>query len=344
MSLIVNETDPAMICCGRFCDGSGFYTYGAVMTITRAVLYTIGFVSNCLAFIVLRLMKLKGSSILYLEMLAVADTVSCLTGLFGRELVVLSLEYPFGFIRFNRIFQEYYRYMFLHVDAIFQMTTTTSPWLLFALSLDRYVAIRFPLYAKNICTIRNAFRISAAIWILTFIFDLPTIWDEETFVKKPGQPCEHVVQRNFLLLNKQYAFYYDFLFGRVVLRFIPGLIVLCCNIHMAMLVRAAARLRRKLQQIDVNDEDSTNSKQGQQITLTILALNVIFMVDYGMSLTNTVLPAILPNGVTFRPYHSGQLFNAVNSMMNLFVYLGIRRGFGKTLVWFLSCRRLGKLV
>ncbi|XP_074657257.1 FMRFamide receptor-like [Tubulanus polymorphus] len=312
------------------------------MTLTRGIFYTIGIISNCLAFIVIHLMKLRGSSILYLEMLAVADCVNCLTGLFGRELMIVSSSLEF--IRYNHIYQQYFRHIYLYVDAIFQMTTTTSSWLLFALSLDRYVAIRFPLSARNICTIRNAFRVSVAIWILTFISDLPTIWDLETYFTMPDQPCKYVVQRKFLLQNKEYALYYDFVFGKVVLKFIPGLIVLGCNLHMAILVRLAARLRHKLQQIDVKDEASTNSKQGRQITLTILALNIVFMVEYGMSLINTFIPAILPDGYTYRPYHSGQLLHAINAMINLFVYLGIRRGFGETLVWFLSCQRLGNRV
>ncbi|XP_074656782.1 FMRFamide receptor-like [Tubulanus polymorphus] len=338
----VNETsDPGQVCCVP-CNASIVLNYRAIMTYARGSFYSIGIISNCLAFVVLHLMTLGGSSILYLKMLAVADCVNCLTGLFGREMLFVStsLEY----LHYNHIYQQYKRHVYLYVDAIFQMTTTTSSWLLFALSLDRYVAIRFPLSARNICTIRNAVRVSVAIWILTFIFDFPTIWDLETYFRMPGQPCKYVVQRKLLLKNKQYALYYDFVFGKIVLKFIPGLIVLGCNVHMMMLVRLAARLRHKLQQIDVKDEASTNSKQGRQITLTILALNIVFMVEYGMSLINTFIPAILPDGYTYRPYHSGQLLHAINAMINLFVYLGIRKGFGETLVWFLSCRRFGKRV
>ncbi|XP_074659549.1 neuromedin-U receptor 1-like [Tubulanus polymorphus] len=340
-TMTTNVTDGAMICCGKFCDGSGtILTYSTIMILARAALYSIGVVSNCLAFVVLRLMRLKSSSIVYLEMLAAADTVSCLTGLFGRELVMFSKRFPLEIIRYDRVYQQYYGRVYFYVDAAFQATTTTGPWLLFALSLDRYVAIRYPLSARSICTIRNATRISVAIWILTFIFDLPTMWDHETYDQAPDRPCSFIAQRKFLLLNTKYAIYYDFVFGKVVLKFIPGLVVFGCNVHMATLVRVAARVRNKLQQIDAT-EDSTNSKQGRQITLTILALNLIFMVDYGMALINTILPAILPKGTKYRPYHSGQLFHAINSMINLFVYLGIRKGFAETLVWFLSCHRLG---
>ncbi|XP_074645918.1 FMRFamide receptor-like [Tubulanus polymorphus] len=275
------------------------------MILARALLYAIGVVSNCFAFIVLRLMKHKGSSILYLETLAVADTVNCLTGLFGRELIMVSKRYPFESIRFNLVVQQYFRHIYSYVDAIFQMTTTTSPWLLFALSIDRYVAIRYPLSARRICSIQNAFRISVATWVATFIFDIPTIWDKEAYVVNPDQPCSYIGRKKSLLLNKQYAMYYDFVFGKVVVRFIPGLIVLACNVHMSMLVLEAARLRQKLQQIDEN-ASSANSKQGRQITFTILALNVVYMVEYVMAVLNTFLPAVLPanEGRKYRPFQS----------------------------------------
>ncbi|XP_074648965.1 nociceptin receptor-like [Tubulanus polymorphus] len=342
---MANET---VICCGKSCDGAeGTYTYATVMTLIRVILYSIGGVANCLAFIVLRLMKVRGSSILYLEVLAIADMMNCLTAvMFGRDLMILSRNYPFEHVRYNRIYQQYFRHVYIYVDFIFQMTMTTSPWLLFALSIDRYIAIRFPLSARQICTIQNALRVSIAIWILTFIFEIPTIWDKESYVVMPNHPCAYVHLRKLLLLNKRYAMYYDFVFAKVVLLFIPGTFILACNGHMYLLVRNAARTRRKLQQIDEDDEsNSTESKQGRQITMTILVLNVIFMVEYIMGVINTFLPALLPENDSkkwYRPYHSAQLLHAINSMINLFVYLGIRKGFGKTLIWFLSCHRLEK--
>ncbi|XP_074658345.1 mu-type opioid receptor-like [Tubulanus polymorphus] len=344
---MVNET---VICCGKSCDGAeGTYTYATIMTMICAILYIIGGIANSLAFVVLRLMKIRGSSILYLEVLAIADMINCLTaGMFGRGLLILSEDYPFEYVRYNRIYQLYFRRLYLYVDFIFQMTMTTSPWLLFALSIDRYIAIRFPLSAIQICTTQNALRVSISIWILTFIFEIPTLWDKETYAVAPNHPCAYVYLRNLLLLNKQYAMYYDFLFAKVLLLFVPGIIVLACNAHMYLLVQDAARMRRKLQQIDDDDKsNSTDSKQGRQITMTILVLNIIFTVEYMMSVINTFLPALLPEDGSktwYRPYHSKQLLHAINSMINLFVYLGIRKGFGKTLVWFMSCHRLGKVM
>ncbi|XP_074660529.1 FMRFamide receptor-like [Tubulanus polymorphus] len=287
-------------------------------------------------------MSLRGSSIVYLQVLAIADATNCLTGVFGRDLRILSSYNPFEFIRYDYIYRAYAYYVHLYVDVIFQMTTNTSPWILFALSIDRYIAIRFPLSARRICRIGIAFRISAIAWILTFAFEIPTIWDKETYTVHHDQPCTYTGQRKLLLLNRRYAFYYDFIFGQIVLKTIPGLIVSACNVHMVFLVRAAALTRRTLQKSE-KESNSMHSKQSRQITMTILALNVIFMAEYVLDLVNTFLPAVLPTNLArkYRPYHLGYLLHSVNAMINLFVYMCIRRGFGHTLVWICSCHRFG---
>ncbi|XP_074655708.1 FMRFamide receptor-like [Tubulanus polymorphus] len=283
-------------------------------------------------------MSLQGSSVFYLKSLAIADTVNCLSGIFGRELMLLSRGFPFGKVKYSPSYQNYYLHYYSVVDTIFQLTTNTSAWLLFAMSLDRYIAIRNPLSAKKLCTLKSARGVSAMVFILTILFDIPTYWDVEMFREKPGEKCSFVRQRLLLLKNKDYSLWYDFFFGKVVISVIPGTVVIICNIHMLFLLRRSFKDRQKLTQD--KDPKNTNSSQGLQITITILVLNCVYFMEYVLGLINTIIPAI-PN-VKIRPFHSGQLIHAINAMINMFVYLGIRRGFAKTLIWCLTCGRAGK--
>ncbi|XP_074660990.1 uncharacterized protein LOC141913383 [Tubulanus polymorphus] len=324
---------------------TGIYRSGDIMLITRVVLYLIGVVANTVAYSVLTVMTRQGSSVFYLRMLAIADAVNCLTTFIGRDLKALTSNTLLKFLRYVRWYKQYRVHLYPLVDAVCQMTSATSSWILYALNVDRYIAIRYPLSAMNLCTISNSKRISSIVWIATFIFHLPKVWDKAHAFG--SGPCSFAKPRRLLLANYKYAFYYDFIFGQVISRFIPGIAIFIFNVHMFALMGAARRNRRRFKtknsSVKLKATD-TSGKLGTQITLTIMTLNVFYCAQYTFMAINTIIPALskLNGGPKIsRPYHEGQLVQSINAMMNLFVYLCIRSGFAETLVWCLSCGSVG---
>ena len=58
----------------------------------------------------------------------------------------------------------------------------TSLWLLVTLGVDRLIAVKMPLKAKELCTVRRAAAISLTIFIILLVKDCPVLWmrGEET--------------------------------------------------------------------------------------------------------------------------------------------------------------------
>ncbi|UJR31442.1 hypothetical protein I4U23_018935 [Adineta vaga] len=125
------------------------------------VVFVIGFCGNILCLLVLCRRRLRRNSYTqYLIALAIVDTGAIFAEVLSALDELHQVEYKRTLIRHSDISCKIYNY----IRYIFY---SMSSWIVVALAVERLVAIKFPLWSKNICTVVNARRIIFIILIFT---------------------------------------------------------------------------------------------------------------------------------------------------------------------------------
>ncbi|CAF0945418.1 unnamed protein product [Adineta ricciae] len=127
------------------------------------VVFVIGFCGNILCLLVLCRRRLRRNSYTqYLIALAFVDTGAILAEVLSALDELHQEEYKKVLIQHSNVSCKVYNY----IRYIFY---SMSSWIIVTLAVERLVAIRFPLWSKNICTVVNARRIIFIILLFTMI-------------------------------------------------------------------------------------------------------------------------------------------------------------------------------
>ncbi|XP_077577728.1 formyl peptide receptor-related sequence 1-like [Stigmatopora nigra] len=106
------------------------------------------------------LMKKTVNTVWFLN-LAVADF--CFTASLPMSIVDIALQFhwPFG------------KFMCMIHSAVIALNMYASVYILMVISIDRCVAVVFPVWAQNHRTVKKAFYVSLCVWALALIFSIP---------------------------------------------------------------------------------------------------------------------------------------------------------------------------
>ncbi|RZC18432.1 thyrotropin-releasing hormone receptor [Asbolus verrucosus] len=126
------------------CDS--FYTYLKILhTYYIPIIIAVGFLGNFLACIVFLSTHLKmRSSSYYLAALAIAD--------FGFLCVVLVVHCSFNNV-FDIFNTDGWCQFFVYVSSV---CASLSVWLIVAFTVERFIAVQYPLQRPHICTVSRA--------------------------------------------------------------------------------------------------------------------------------------------------------------------------------------------
>ncbi|XP_064635523.1 delta-type opioid receptor-like [Lineus longissimus] len=159
---------------------------------------------------------------------------------------------------------------FKFVYFVAYASAMTSGLVLAFMSVDRFVAIRYPLVAKRICTVTKAkviVTITAVIVVganVSTFFCHAFIKDSESgiellIVSVPGHPVYEILFTNFQMV-----------FGSIV----PAVIIICSNIGIIITMRQASRNRAKMREEQKQDGD----KSDNQLTRILVVVSVAYFV------------------------------------------------------------------
>ena len=90
--------------------------------------------------------------------------------------LIVNIYYKWSLYVYPRI----YPYMYT-LDIMFQIGAV---WLNLGMSMDRFIAIHFPLKSLKFCTIRNAKKIIVIIFLFSFFYSLPRYFEYHTKIEK----------------------------------------------------------------------------------------------------------------------------------------------------------------
>ncbi|XP_064643084.1 thyrotropin-releasing hormone receptor-like [Lineus longissimus] len=201
------------------------------------------------------------SPCVYMKAMAVADTLELLEHVLG--LTVMYSEPGQNIVHMRDAFYKYHYYL----GFVFAML---SGFFLAQMSIDRLIAVRFPLAAPGLCTTPRAIKTVVITTVLVVIFNLyvPFV---VVYYKNPITGAEILVfQVPEHIEIEILASLSQLLLGTVI----PFVIILGCNIIIIITVRTASAKRAKISA----GQGQGNRKEETHLTRMLIFVSLAYMV------------------------------------------------------------------
>ncbi|ELT91637.1 hypothetical protein CAPTEDRAFT_212547 [Capitella teleta] len=229
----------------------------------------LGIIGNLLAFIVLCRYKQKSTTRVLLQGLAVADAFNLLLAI-----VIRSLRYVIP--GYNR--HPFFIYMFHYFYPTAYILRLTGTWLTVLLTVDRFIAVRFPLDAQRLCTLRRTYSLMALTVLLSSLYCIPRFF-EYRLVRHPSAPGSVGILPTAFQANKVYTLWYRIVFSLFIMYLLPMVLLIVLNSLLLCTLRRASSSREVLQQkyLQVNHSDrrQTAASQPPNINRSVTVIVVI---------------------------------------------------------------------
>ncbi|MCI4393978.1 hypothetical protein PGIGA_G00163390 [Pangasianodon gigas] len=271
--------------------------FGSSMVMTAAIsvtVFIIGLVGNTLAiYVVLRYVKMKTVTNIYILNLAVADELYILGLPFLSTQNVLSY-WPFG---------SFLCRVVMTTDSLNQFT---SIFCLTVMSIDRYLAVVHPLRSSRWRRPRVAKVVSAAVWATSFIVVLPVVIFSD--VQDMFNSC------NMSWPEPRNLWPVAFILYTSVLGFFAPLLVICaCYVLIVVRVKASGA------RTGFGRRRRSERKVTRMVVVIVVAFVLCWLPFYMINIVNLIF--ILPeNSVTVGVYFFSVILTYANSCANPILY------------------------
>ncbi|KAI5089805.1 somatostatin receptor type 5-like isoform X2 [Silurus meridionalis] len=270
---------------------------GSTTVITAFIsltVFIVGVIGNTLAiYVVLRYVKMKTVTNIYILNLAIADELYLLGLPFLSTQNALSY-WPFG---------SFLCRVVMTTDSLNQFT---SIFCLTVMSIDRYLAVVHPLRSSRWRRPRVAKVVSAAVWVTSFIVVLPVVIFSD-------------VQDSFYSCNMSWpeprSFWpVAFILYTSVLGFFAPLLVICaCYVLIVVRVKASGA------RAGFGRRRRSERKVTRMVVVIVMAFVFCWLPFYMINIVNLI--HIVPeNNVTVGIYFFSVIFTYVNSCANPVLY------------------------
>ena len=295
----------------------------SVYMIVIGLICGIGIPGNLLTFVVLWRVQQKTATIHLLLALAAADGLLVV-------FMFLNIPAPFFFLTLPPTVATVVEPMFAGAFFIVQMM---SVWLVCYVCIERYVAICFPYRAVTFCTVGNAKRAVAVIFLASLILTSPLFIDsilvKANTIKQAGGAA-------FIDIYSSKIF-------PCLLFFIPCILLLFTNVRLAQGIRQAKRQHRKFADKQQRD-NSHNITAALNIVAVVTSFLVTQLPNVGIFLWLWAVSVEITQAMTMSLTCIRFILIALNSSINILVYClfyeRFRRGMRQLFRCCTCCARL----
>ncbi|CAI4229243.1 unnamed protein product [Auanema sp. JU1783] len=280
-----------------------------------SVIFIIGIVGNiCTCIVILSNKSMQNPTNSYLLSLAISDILVLLLGLPMELYGVLDYAYPYTFpnvICKARAF-------------LIEFTSYASILVIFSFSVERWLAICYPLQVKIFSTVSRAYAVIIAAWIISFIAALPMAFivkinrlalpeyfassNWTSSVSTDGLTIDRTefCSMDVTMLDEQssliyFAFFFFFL--------LPALLIIIMYGHIALRLKAADQCLSK--------ESSSNERRSRS-TRNVIKMLVSVVVTFFLCWLPFHLQRLLS---IFMNFHQGNVSPAVQFIFTLVFYI-----------------------
>ncbi|KAK2149093.1 hypothetical protein LSH36_468g04014 [Paralvinella palmiformis] len=297
----------------------------------------LGIFANILVFVVLCRQKKRLTTNILLQALAIADTLILISSILLR-----SMRYV-GWQSYNDV----YHYIFVSLYPCVYFFRLTDTWITVVMTIDRYIAVCYPLQAQRLCTLRRTYVIIGVIVLATFLFSTPRF-----FEFKLGD--DNDFQLTALVKNSSYTLIYRILLFLLVMYLVPMSLLIFLNIRLLGVLRRAYIRRHSM----IANRDRQNSyvaslimtSSSRSVTLIVVAVVIVCLVSNVVTMIAQVFWALQVCFVKFRHLEVKRRFvsNISNVMVtfscavNFVIYSMFSRKFRHQLNQTVTCKRDGQ--
>ncbi|KAK5971081.1 Thyrotropin-Releasing Hormone Receptor [Trichostrongylus colubriformis] len=154
------------------------------MAFIFAALAVIGIVGNILVItVVFKVRGMKTPTNCYLVSLALSDTLFFIATTPTELSSLFTKDYPFGSLCCSLF--TYLPYLAINSSAL-SIT---------AFTVERFIGICHPFWARTICTVKRAKMIICGIWIFSFIYNFPWLFLSGLIIDEEGGYCDFKMGR-----------------------------------------------------------------------------------------------------------------------------------------------------
>ncbi|XP_044254847.1 thyrotropin-releasing hormone receptor [Tribolium madens] len=234
---LINSTDldPG----GYYCDP--FHSYLKLLhTYYIPIIIAVGFVGNFLSCVVFLSTHLKmRSSSYYLAALAIAD--------FGFLCVVLVVH-----CSFNNVFEIYnsdgWCQFFVYLSSV---CASLSVWLIVAFTVERFIAVQYPLQRPHICTVSRAKTVVISLTAVAMLSQLYLFWIAGVINNHDGKHPECEMKPAYFEFMKVINFV-----DTMATLIVPFVLIVTMN---TMIARNLFLFRRRLQASSIDEYLDTDT-------------------------------------------------------------------------------------
>ena len=296
------------------------------------IITLIGLTGNILSLLVLLQKKMRASTTsLVLIGLAMSDILFLITNAVRKSTCIIERFDPSAAAMLNA---TTFYYMFYLKTAFSRVSTL----IVVLISIERLIAVAFPLKIKSIVTRTKMFIAVIFCYVVTFA-GLAGLPPQYTYAfSSSGRP--RIAMTPFAYENAIPLKAYNEYFLPIVYRHAPVCLVLIINSLIIFLLGRSNRFQKS-----VSKQDSKRSDEQKKITRMLLSVALVFLICL---LPGDVLlvASLVVDGFTFFGFHRNLFaalsdislcFEMVNSCANFIIYMLLNRNFYNTFVRLFCC-------
>ena len=285
------------------------------------VICLLGFAGNILSFMVL-LQAFRRSPMFYvLRAVAVSDALF-LFSVFVMQTIV-NMHPDTGLLQWCYTYRGYIQYSLWPVLMMTQMSTV---WLTVLVSIERYIAICYPLMASSYCTLRKVQQAVLLIFSVSVIYNVARYWEFEV--------ANNIsLQKTVIGSHEIYRYLYSCALYSLFLFFVPLGLLIFLNLKLVLALNRGKKQWQTLQ---------FRQKKEQNLTTIPLTIVLVFCVCGTPALVVNVIDSIYPD--IFMVYPSYVTFMVVanllvvsNSACNFIIYCLLGKKFRSKLLELCHC-------
>ncbi|KAK2149091.1 hypothetical protein LSH36_468g03022 [Paralvinella palmiformis] len=281
-----------------------------------------GILANGLVFVVLCRQKKRLTTNVLLQALAIADTLILISSILLR-----SMRYV-GWQSYNDV----YHYIFVSLYPCVYFFRLADTWITVVMTIDRYIAVCYPLQAQRLCTLRRTYVIIGVILLATFAFSMPRFFEFELGDDNDFQLTKLVKSRSYTLAYRITIFF-------LVMYLVPMALLTVLNIRLLHTLRRAYRKRDTMvsggSMRSRNREGSHMTSSGRSVTLIVVSIVIVCVLCNVITMLSHVFWALHVCFAELRHLESKRRFLAnvsnimvtFNSAINFVIYCMFSRQF-----------------
>ena len=301
-------------------------------TVIVGTVSLLGLVGNTLSIVVLR--RDKGSKIanLLLQALALADNCVLIATISILSIIYASLPY----FKADKTLDFLTNSIRLYIQPIAYITKTCAIWMTVLLAINRYVVVKRPLQAQNVCTLLRAKIQVLVVVVFSIACNLPRFFHYKEVIVQKGNISETELQHTSIGKGSSIYPLYINMFSTVVV-LLPMVIVIVMNVGLIRELRKVRQQRKRLSRMT----PSCGSSSDSNITLVTVIIIVIFIVCHTPDAVALGIDSFHKEDWWIYSCYVEAACNfliAFNSSINFFVYYFVRRKFRQTLFTMLCGR------